>query len=458
VVVLAIFGAAPASAQNVAPTCPANYEVTAPVGVNTPIIGQCSDEDGPAPLNYTVTDWPDHGSLGGSSDGNGVYRPFAPFIYPTDSFEYYASDGVDESPVSTVTITIEPPPAGNQAPFCPNSDAFVEDDSTVVLAGNCVDPEHDPITYGLTAPSPTKGSLSIVSASSVLYDPFPTTVGPTTDQFGYTARDDFHSPETVVVDIDILPAGATTFASAPEATDTEQYVAEVQSPNGGPVNIDRRPTNAVPPDDGFSMLGEEFDIDAPNATFANPLRLTFTFDQSVPTDNLTVFRDGAEVQPCTSPADATPDPCYEPIEEAGGDVSVTVRTSHASIWTFATKPEPPRAYDFRGFLLHEHPRLNTVKAGSTVPVIWRIAGREGPDVLAPGYPKSQGIACNSTGAVPGNESTQALSILDPLYVRPLGLYAYGWKTKRAWDNTCRQFVLKFNDPAASEARANFKFK
>ena len=454
---IAVFGAAPASAQNAAPVCPADHPVTAVSGVSTPINGQCDDpDDGPQPLSYAVVDWPDYGSLGGSPSGQASYRSYTPYDQTSDSFTYYATDGAAQSAVSTVSITIDPPPAGNQPPHCPESDAFVEEDSTVTLSGNCVDPDGDPVSYLLAPPSPTKGTLTALSASSVRYDP--SVPGPDSDQFGYSASDPFSPPTNVVVDIDILAAGTDTFETAPDATDTEQYVASVDSPNGGPVNIDRRTTTATPPT-GYFMLNEEFDIQAPDATAADPLILSFTFDQSVAIGTLAVMRNGTEVQPCTG-AGATPDPCLETpiVAEPDGDHRVTVRTSQASIWTFATKPDPPHAYGFGGFEppVDDRPALNGAKGGSAVPIKFTLGEDAGDDPFAPGYPKSQQVACGTGGDVPGADPVSAPGASGLKHDG--SHYHLNWKTAKSYAGSCRQLVLRFDDPAATTARADFKFK
>lgn len=117
-------------------------------------------------------------------------------------------------------------------------------------------------------------------------------------------------------------------------------------------------------------------------------------------------------------------------------------------------------YDFEGFFhpVNNLPTLNMAKAGSTIPIKFRLGGDQGLDILADGYPKSQQIACDSTDTTDGIEET---ANTDPRglhydeHPRP-GQYHYNWKTDKSWSGTCRQFVMKLDDD--STHRVNFKFK
>jgi trimeric autotransporter adhesin len=68
------------------------------------VLANDSDADGEALTAVKVTD-PDHGTLALNADGSFTYTPDAGFV-GTDSFTYQAKDGVDDSAVTTVTITV----------------------------------------------------------------------------------------------------------------------------------------------------------------------------------------------------------------------------------------------------------------------------------------------------------------------------------------------------------------
>jgi hypothetical protein len=444
--------AAPAQANN-APNCP-SYAISVPMNTSYALTPQCTDSDGPAPLSYSLVKSPEFGTISASNaNGNATYIPYTGFA-GTDSFQYRASDGAAQSVVATVTITVTGTMT-NQAPSCPDASAFVVEGGSVDLFGNCVDPENDQIFYNLTAPYP-HGNLQILSGSSVRYSP--SRPAPDTDSFGYTAKDRLHPAQTVVVQVDVLPAATTTFPPSPEeATPTEPLQASVITPTApsSGVNIDRRPTTTTPPL-GFFLLGEEFDITAPAASAANPLKLVFTIDGSVDIGGLVILRNEDPVASTCDPGTAaSPDPCVESIDSSSGDHVITVRTSHASVWSMAV---PEHVVSFEGFSppVDDRPAVNSAKAGNTVPVKFTLGEDEGDSPFADGFPKAQAVACDS-----GESTSGASSIGSPGssgLTHDGATYQVNWKTERSWAGTCRQLVLRFDDSAGTTVRAAFEFR
>lgn len=115
-------------------------------------------------------------------------------------------------------------------------------------------------------------------------------------------------------------------------------------------------------------------------------------------------------------------------------------------------------YHFGGFAspVDAMPTLNQLKAGAAVPVKFSLGGDQGLAIFTAGYPKSQSIACDATAPVDGVEVTVSAGGSSLTYDPVTGLYAYVWKTDKAWAGTCRQLVLTFAD--GTVARATFKFK
>jgi hypothetical protein len=157
--------------------------------------------------------------------------------------------------------------------------------------------------------------------------------------------------------------------------------------------------------------------------------------------------------------------------------TVNVNTSHASGSTFsvgtttvtatATDPSGNTStctfnvsvhYLFTGFFspISNLPVVNMVKAGSAIPIKFSLSGNKGLNIFAADYPASGVVACNSNDPAvdlteidaPGNSVLTYNAVSDQ--------YHYNWKTLKAWENTCRQLVVKLND--GTEHRANFKFK
>jgi len=119
------------------------------------------------------------------------------------------------------------------------------------------------------------------------------------------------------------------------------------------------------------------------------------------------------------------------------------------------------AYDFDGFYAPVNNKdaegkyvLNAVKAGSAIPVKFSLGGDRGLDVFEAGYPKSQVIACGAN-EVDAIEETMTAGSSTLSYAAGSDTYTYVWKTDKAWTDTCRQLVVKFDD--GTTARANFMF-
>lgn len=115
-------------------------------------------------------------------------------------------------------------------------------------------------------------------------------------------------------------------------------------------------------------------------------------------------------------------------------------------------------YLFAGFFspISNLPVLNTVKAGSTIPIKFSLSGNKGLNIFAANSPASGLVACNSTDPVVDltEIDTPGASVLT--YDAASDRYSYNWKTLKTWEGTCRQLVVTLNDGA--NYRANFKFK
>lgn len=172
----------------------------------------------------------------------------------------------------------------------------------------------------------------------------------------------------------------TSDAEGDGATATDPVETAITSPVAGPVSI----TESADVDQssaGYSLLGQQVNIEAPASTADNPLRFVFTFDSSlIPAgedkDTIQIFRNGAQVQNCTDPSSgaASPDPCVLSRVLAGDDIQFTILTSHASAWNFGvddTPPAPPvisspanNSYDLDGTITLS----GTAEAGSMVSI------------------------------------------------------------------------------------------
>jgi hypothetical protein len=143
-----------------------------------------------------------------------------------------------------------------------------------------------------------------------------------------------------------------------------------------------------------------------------------------------------------------------PVGTTTVNVTATDQAGNASSCSFNVTVH----YLFAGFFspISNLPVVNTVKAGSAIPIKFSLSGNKGLNIFAADYPASGVVGCNSTDpAVDLTEiDTPGASILS--YDAGSDKYSYNWKTLKAWEGTCRQLVVKLND--GTEHRANFKFK
>jgi hypothetical protein len=98
--------------------------------------------------------------------------------------------------------------------------------------------------------------------------------------------------------------------------------------------------------------------------------------------------------------------------------------------------------------------LNSVKAGSAVPVKFSLGGDKGLNIFTTGYPKSSVIPCSPTAEVDAIESTVTAGQSTLQYDAIRDQYTYVWKTEKSWTG-CRQLEVKLTD--GSSYRASFKF-
>ena len=122
-----------------------------------------NDNDGDV-ISYTVQTQPVNGVLSGTAP-NLTYIPNANF-YGVDSFTYLVNDGVLDSSVANVAITIS---ASNDAPVAETVSATTDEDSVVSITLTGSDIDGDALTYSVVS-QPTNGSLSGV-APNLTYTP-----------------------------------------------------------------------------------------------------------------------------------------------------------------------------------------------------------------------------------------------------------------------------------------------
>jgi hypothetical protein len=115
-------------------------------------------------------------------------------------------------------------------------------------------------------------------------------------------------------------------------------------------------------------------------------------------------------------------------------------------------------YIFTGFFqpVDNLPAVNLAKAGSAIPMRFRLGGNQGLSIFAAGYPSSRTVACNTSQPAGPIEETVNAGGSSLSYDATLDQYTYVWKTSKSWTGTCRLFMLRLDD--GSEHLALFRFK
>ena len=164
------------------------------------VLGNDSDVDGDALTAITVSG-PSHGSVALSPNGSFVYTPTANYSGP-DSFTYKARDGVLDSNVATVTITVN---AVADAPVANNDSYAATEDTVLTIAAagvlaNDVDVDGNPMTAALVA-NAAHGTVTLNANGSFTYTPAANYNGP--DSFTYRANDGTANSNTATVSLTV---------------------------------------------------------------------------------------------------------------------------------------------------------------------------------------------------------------------------------------------------------------
>lgn len=250
----------------------------------------------------------------------------------------------------------------------------------------------------------------------------------------------------------VAPGGSVSTAGGGGVSQSDPVATTVTSPNGGTVTISEQPLEGPAPT-GYEFFGQLIEITAPDAVDPNdPLVFTFDLHASlVPAgetaQTIQMTRNGVPVPDCDPSASTTPvaipSPCiWERVDQANGDVAITVATLQASRWNFALRA--PVA--FVGFQqpVSNHAR-NGVKAGAAVPLKFSLGGDRGLDVFANGFPSSRAVVCD-TGEPYDDMSSQTTTAGQSSlsYDPATDTYTYVWKTDRYWSG-CRKLTMTFFD-------------
>ena len=150
---------------------------------NTTITGTvtATDVDGNS-LTYAQVTGTAHGALTFNSNGSFSYVPVQ-YYHGTDSFTFKANDGLVDSNVATLTLTVN---HVNQAPVSANGAAGGNENTTLTGSVTATDVDGDPLTYAQVV-GPAHGTLNLSASGSFSYVPAQYYHG--TDAFTFKAND-----------------------------------------------------------------------------------------------------------------------------------------------------------------------------------------------------------------------------------------------------------------------------
>jgi hypothetical protein len=178
------------------------------------------------PLTYTVVTPPTHGTLSGTAP-NVYYHP-ATNYNGGDVFWFKVNDGIVDSALAAVSITVQPV---NDAPVANGQNISTPQDTakSITLTGSDVD--GDPLTFSVTA-TPSHGTLS-GTAPSLTYTPDTSFTG--TDTFWFAANDGTANSTLAAVVITVT----STNTSNPQTNDLP-LVSVIAGANASEPNITGR--------------------------------------------------------------------------------------------------------------------------------------------------------------------------------------------------------------------------
>jgi large repetitive protein len=154
-----------------------------------------SDAEG-SPLTYAIVTPPAHGTLTGVAP-NVSYKPAANYNGP-DSFTFRANDGLLNSNIATVSITVN---AVNDAPVAQAASFSVTRNTMFVGRVVATDVEGSALTYFITT-QPTKGTVVLNSSTGgFIYIPAAGKTG--ADSFKFKANDGVANSNAARIDITI---------------------------------------------------------------------------------------------------------------------------------------------------------------------------------------------------------------------------------------------------------------
>ncbi|MCZ8190879.1 MAG: Ig-like domain-containing protein [Microcystis sp. LE19-338.1B] len=205
-----------------------NLDEDTTLTINAPgVKGNDSDAENDS-LTVNLVSTVAQGILNLNSNGSFNYTPNTNF-FGTDSFTYQVNDGLADSNITTVTLTVNPI---NDAPIA-NPDSYSLDEDTTLtinapgVKGNDTDAENDNLTVNLVS-SVTKGILTLNPNGSFNYTPNTGFVG--TDSFTYQVNDGLADSNITTVTLTVNPINDAPIANPDSYSLDEDTTLTINAP------------------------------------------------------------------------------------------------------------------------------------------------------------------------------------------------------------------------------------
>jgi len=205
------------------------------------VLANDTDADGDTLTVRMVTDV-SNGTLILNSDGSFNYMPNVNFS-GSDTFTYMTSDGLADSNIATVSLTVN---AVNDQPMAVDNNYTTPEDTMFTVTapgvlGNDSDPEGDTLTANQSS-NVANGTLSLNADGSFAYTPSTGFTG--SDSFTYVANDGALDSNVATVSITVQagankpPVAVDDTATTPEETTvTIDVLANDSDPDGDPLMV-----------------------------------------------------------------------------------------------------------------------------------------------------------------------------------------------------------------------------
>jgi hypothetical protein len=277
------------------------YSTTEDISLNVAapgVLGNDRDPDGGS-LSAVVVSGPVHGTLVLRSDGSFTYTPAADYNGP-DSFTYTASDGINESNVATVSLTVTPvsdAPIADDDAYSVGEDLALNMPSPGVL-GNDRDPDGAGIHAVLVSEPSHSAGFELRGDGSFSYAPVANYNGP--DSFTYRASDGIDVSRVATVSLTVTPENDPPSAGNDTYTIGEDTALVVPGPGvlGNDGDPDGDTLSAVLVSEpshsaGFELRGDGSFTYTPAANYHGPDSFTYkatdgTTDSNAATVSITV--------------------------------------------------------------------------------------------------------------------------------------------------------------------------